>query len=131
MKRIIILMLFLVSASAYAQDFVNAFPEWYNNPPQTKKHFYGVGKGESRTIEIAEQKALLEAKASIAEQVEPAKVKEIKKTTKAKGGKINEEIIQQKVIEVELSDVKVLKKVFMQKGDGYTAFILLEMKKKK
>lgn len=124
-------MLFLVSASAYAQDFVNAFPEWYNNPPQTKKHFYGVGKGESRTIEIAEQKALLEAKASIAEQVEPAKVKEIKKTTKAKGGKINEEIIQQKVIEVELSDVKVLKKVFMQKGDGYTAFILLEMKKKK
>lgn len=131
MKRVVTLMLFLVSASIYAQDFVDAIPEWYNNPPQSKKHFYGVGKGESGTIEIAEQKALLEAKACIAEQMQPAKVKEIKKTTKTKGGIINNESTQQKVVEAELTDVKVLKKVFMQKGGGYVAYVLLEMKKKK
>lgn len=131
MKKLYILLLAIVSSSIYAQDFVDAVPEWYNNPPQSRKNFYGVGKGESGTIEIAEQKALLEAKACIAEQVQPAKVKEIKKTTKTKGGKINEEFTQQKVVEAELTDVKVLKKVFMQKREGYIAYVLLEMKKKK
>jgi len=131
MKLTVTVFLFLVTTSVYAQDFVEVVPEWYNNHPQSKKYFYGAGKGESRTAEIAEQKALLEAKASIAEQVEPATVKEIKKTTKSKGGKINEELIQQKVVEAELTNLKVLKKVFMQKGDGYVAYVLLEMKKKK
>lgn len=126
------LLIFLFFATvANAQYFSNEIPEWFNNPPQSKKYFYGVGKGESRTIEVAEQKALLEAKACIAEQAEPAKVKEVKKISKSKGGKTNEELIQQKVVNAELTDVKVLKKIFMQNGNEYTAYVLIEMKKKK
>ena len=131
MKKTLLIAFLFAAFSANAQDFVDSIPEWYNNPPVSTKVFYGVGAGTSRGMDIAEQKAILQGNVSLAEQAEPAKVKEIKNTSKSTGGKTSEEVIQQKIVEANLKDVKLVKKVYMQNGDTFTVYVLLEMKKKR
>ncbi len=131
MRKALLITFLFATISSIAQDFVDTIPEWYNNPPASTQKYYGVGTGTSRSLEIAEQKAILQGNVSIAEQAEPVKVKEIKNTFKSKDGRTNEETIQQKIVEAKLIDVTVVKKAYMQKGDTFTAYVLLEMKKKR
>jgi len=131
MRKALLITFLFATISSIAQDFVDAIPEWYNNPPVSTQKYYGVGTGTSRSLEIAEQKAILQGNVSIAEQAEPVKVKEIKNTVKSKDGRTNEETIQQKIVEAKLIDVTVVKKAYMQKGDTFTVYVLVEMKKKR
>jgi len=131
MKKLLFIACLLVAISSSAQDFVDSIPTWFNNPPTSSKKFYGVGEGKSRSMGIADQKAMLSANLQIAEQVEPAKVKDIKTKSTSVDGKISEEIIQREILNVNLTDVRVVKKAYMQSGDMITVYVLLEMKKRK
>ena len=131
MRNLLFIACLLVAISSSAQDFVDSIPTWFNNPPTSSKKFYGVGEGKSRSMGIADQKAMLSANLQIAEQVEPAKVKEIRTKSTSVDGKISEEIIQREILNVNLSDVRVIKKAYMQAGDTFTVYVLLEMKKRK
>lgn len=131
MRNLLFIACLLVAISSTAQDFVDSIPAWFNNPPTSSKKFYGVGEGKSRSMGIADSKAMLSANLQIAEQVEPAKVKEIRTKSTSADGKINEEIIQREILNVNLSDVRVVKKAYMQTGDTFIVYVLLEMKKKR
>ncbi len=131
MKKLLFIACLLVAISSSAQDFVDSTPKWFKNPPTSSKKFYGVGEGKSMSMSIADQKAMLSANLQIAEQVEPAKVKDIKTKSISVDGKISEEIIQREIVNVNLSDVRVVKKAYMQTGDTFTVYVLLEMKKRK
>lgn len=131
MKKVILIALILVGATTNAQNFVDAAPEWFNNPPTSNKKFYGVGLGMSKSMEIAESKATMQANLHLAEQVVPPKTREEKLSYKSKDGKISEETIQRKIVEAQLTDVVIVKKAFMQDGDNYLVYVLVEMKKKK
>lgn len=131
MKKMFFAIFMIVGTNAIAQDFVDSIPSWFSNPPTSNKKFYGVGEGKSRSMSIADSKAMLSANLQIAEQVEPAKVKDIKTKSTSADGKISEEIIQREILNVNLSDVRVLKKAYMQVGDTFTVYVLLEMKRKK
>jgi len=131
MKNLLFIACLLVAISSSAQDFVDSIPTWFNNPPTSSKKFYGVGEGKSRSMGIADSKAMLNANLQIAEQAEPAKVKEIRTKSTSVDGKVSEEIIKREILNVNLSDVRVIKKAYMQVGDTFTVYVLLEMKKKK
>ncbi|MHC1705864.1 MAG: LPP20 family lipoprotein [Tenuifilaceae bacterium] len=131
MKNILVVTLLLAVITANAQQTSNSVPDWYGNPPVSNKKFYGVGVGTSKSMEIAEKKAKLEANLQLAEQVEPAKVKEIKTKTKSADGKIIEETIIREIVNTSLSGVTQVKKVVTQKDDLYTIYVLVEMKKKR
>lgn len=131
MKKILFIAMLFTAIGANAQDQVVSTPKWYSNPPVSSKKFYGVGEGTSMSMDIAEKKAMLSANLQIAEQAEPASIKEIEKTSVSADGKIRKEKIQRKVVKAELTRVKVVKKTYIQNGDKYTVYVMLEMKKKR
>jgi len=131
MKNILVVTLMLAVITANAQQTSDSVPDWFGKPPVSNKKFYGVGVGTSKSMEIAEKKAKLEANLQLAEQVEPAKVKEIKTKTKSADGKIIEETIIREIVNTSLSGVTQVKKVVTQKDDLYIIYVMLEMKKKR
>jgi len=130
MKKLVLITLLFVAIGASAQTATDSIPEWVNKPPVSSRMFYGVGVGKSRMMDVAEKKAILDANLKLAEQVEPAKVKKIKKTTKSADGRTIEETIQREVISTILSDVRVIKRASFQNDEEYTVYVLVEMKKK-
>ncbi len=131
MKKIALILLTLAAFAVTAQEFSKSIPDWYNNPPKSNKKYYGAGVGTSKAIDIAESKAMLDAKTNIAEQVGKVKYSNKKITTKVGVNDKQEETFQSKQIEAELSDVGLVKKAIMHEGDNYTVYVLCEMKKKK
>jgi hypothetical protein len=131
MKKIILITLLLAAFGAYAQDATDSIPDWVSKPPASSKMFYSVGIGKSRMMDIAERKAILDANIKLAEQVEPAKVEKIKRTSKSADGRTTEEIIQREIVNAILSDVRILKRFSFQKDEEYTVYVLVEMKKKR
>ncbi|MGE0077472.1 MAG: LPP20 family lipoprotein [Bacteroidales bacterium] len=131
MKKLILLSIVLISIGVNAQNFVTSIPDWYDNPPKSSRKFYGAGVGTSRTIDVAESKALLDAKTKIAEQVGTVKYDNKKVTTKVGVNGKQQETVQSKQIEAELTDVRLIKKAVMQDGESYTVYVLCEMKRRK
>lgn len=131
MKKIALILLTLATLAVTAQEFAKSIPDWYNKPPKSNIKYFGAGVGTSKTIDIAESKALLDAKTAIAEQT--GKVKYTNKKIKKKVGinRNEEETVHSKQIEAELSDVRLIKKAVMQDGESYTVYVLCEMKKNK
>lgn len=131
MKRTIFITLMMIAITASAQRQTSSIPDWYSNPPTSNKKFYGVGAGTSKSLEIAEQKARLEANVKLAEQVNPPKTEEFETNTTNADGKPQKGTVQRKAVEAQLSGVKIVKKEVTQSGDEYTIYVMLEMKKKK
>lgn len=131
MKKLLIFSLLLVTLGVIAQEFVTSIPKWYDNPPKSSKKYFGAGVGSSLSIDIAESKALLDAKTKIAEQFGKVKYSNKKITNKVGMTGKQEETIQSKQIEAKLSDVRLVKKAVMRDGDNYTVYVLCEMKRRK
>lgn len=131
MKKLLFFTLVIISIGLQAQEYATSIPDWYDNPPTSSRKFYGAGVGTSRTIDVAESKALLDAKTKIAEQVGKVKYDSKKVTTKVGVNGKQEETIQSKQIEAKLTDVRLVKKAVMYDGDSYTVYVLCEMKRKK
>lgn len=131
MKKLFLLFIVLLSVGAIAQNFVTSVPNWYSDPPKSIKKYYGVGAGSSMAIDIAESKALLNAKTQIAEQVGKVGLTDKKVTSKVGVNGKQEEVYQTKTIEANLSGVKIIKKAIMQDGKEYTVYVLVEMKRRK
>lgn len=131
MKKLILLAFILVSIGVNAQNFVNTIPDWYENPPKSTKKYFGAGVGTSKAADIAESKAILDAKTKIAEQVGTVKIDDKKVSTNIGVKGKQEETFQTKTIEAKLTDVRVIKKAIMQDGENYTVYVLMEMKRRK
>jgi hypothetical protein len=129
MKKTLLFILLIAAINSIAQEATDSIPSWFKNPPTSSRKYYGVGEGLSINLSIAEQKAILYANLRLAEQVKPAKVKEIKSKSKMADGSIKEETIQRTVTEANLRGVTIIKKSVVQKGDKYIVYIMVEMKK--
>jgi hypothetical protein len=131
MRKLLFFSLVLISIGTLSQDYATSIPDWYDNPPKSSRKFYGAGAGTSHTIDVAESKALLDAKTKIAEQVGTVKYDNKKVTTKVGANGKQQETVQSKKIEAELTDVRLIKKAVMRDGENYTVYILCEMKRRK
>lgn len=131
MKSLLVVMLTLVAFVVVAQELSTSVPDWYNNPPKSYRKYYGAGVGTSKAIDIAESKALLDAKTKIAEQAGKVKLSEKKTAKKSNTPGKQEETYITKEIEAQLTDVRVVKRAVVQDGENYSVYVLCEMKVRK
>lgn len=123
----------LFHIAAQAQNFVDSVPDWFTTPPSVPGKIIGVGSGNSMNMEMALQKADMDAKVKLASRVKPV-ITSI--STKIDSSFRDNELVIQKVtiirnkVAATLSDVQVERKVFMRDGDRFTAYIMLSTNEK-
>lgn len=107
-------------------------PQWFTTPPKDERYFYGVATATSKDLQLALDKASVDARAEIGRQVE-LRVLGLQK-------KFNEEIgmgddvqltqmytkISKMVVSTSLSGSKIKDQKFQQEGGIYRAFSLVE-----
>mgnify|MGYP003583263223 FL=1 len=76
MEKLMFISLLLLFVGVQAQEDGVSAPSWYKNPPKSGKKYYGAGVGTSKSLEVAEKKALLDANTSLAEQSGKIKIEE-------------------------------------------------------
>jgi|GEM_PF-3480179 hypothetical protein len=129
--KISLILLFHITANA--QNFVDSVPDWFTSTPSVPGKIVGVGSGNSMNMEMALQKADMDAKVKLASKVKPV-ITTI--TTKIDSSFRGDELVIQKVtiirnkVAATLSDVRVERKVFMKDGDRFTAYIMLSTDEK-
>lgn len=116
MTRNILIVLLFAAFAVEEQNVEISTPDWYKNPPKSVRRFYGAGVGTSIALDNAEQKAMVDANAKLAEQV-------------GKVEKVSKHGVEKKTVEATLTDVKVEKKFVVKKGKDVTVYVLLSMKK--
>jgi len=123
-------LLVMISTLTYSQNFVKTTPKWYTNPPKERGKIIGVGSGSSADIEVAESKAIMNAKVQLAKQVEPVIRKTYTKIDSvAKGDKIIAEkvTVVTEAVKAELNGSVIVEKAFKRKKGHYTAYVLVKM----
>lgn len=91
-------------------------PDWYNNPPASdNKYYFGIGKGTSKDMSIAERKAVMQANLNLAEQITASTSTNGTTTT----------------TEATLVDVSIEKKTCKKVESTYNTYILVKMKRPK
>lgn len=119
MKKLLSLVFVVIVFAAKAQVEVSAIPEWYDNPPSSSRKLYAAGTATAPSLEVAEKKAMMDAKSQLARQV--GQVKYISRD----GEKITTEVVK-----AELRNVRVERKKVISSSSSHTVFLLVSMKKK-
>ena len=112
---ILLLSLFLFSNCAFTQSEETFPPDWVSNPPKSKRTFYAVGYGQSRSQSIATNKSQMNAFAEMAMMVCPIGVSVTKEKEDEK--KSTNETRKKTVVNITLSDVTIEKKAIQQDED--------------
>ncbi len=121
MKTLILIFsaLLICGTTSFGQKTEDFPPQWYNNPPKSRKILYAVGYGTSVSQQIAFEKAKMAAYKELSEQLSAITIKTNKKKTEA--------TTQATLREVEIED-----KASRQDSTGrYEAYILVSHKKPK
>lgn len=99
-------------------------PEWFNHLPSEEGYLYAVAEGRSIRANIAESKALLKARAKLAEKVEELQLSETDKSSAAGADDADAET-DTRIVILEKSRIKHKKQIKV--GKQWHVFILLEM----
>ncbi len=120
MKKLLSLVFVIIVFGVKAQVEVSAIPEWYDKPPTSSRKFYAAGTATAPSLDVAEKKAMMDAKSQLARQV--GQVRYVSRD----GEKITSEVVN-----AELRDVRVERKKVISTDKNHAVFVLVSMKKKR
>lgn len=108
-------------------------PGWYEKPPMKENYRYEAATAQSRDMQMAVDKATLDASAKLAGQIESDMSGYVKRAREESGFDLDSRIIdrfsevQEQVITTSLTDYRVAKKkVGKEWGGTYRAYVLIE-----
>jgi len=114
------------------KDVVEQAPSWYVSPPSDTGYMYGAGTATSGDLQFAIDKASLNAKRAVADQVHSKLSADMKDYLEESGGSIaapaavhDERTVHNVVAEVDLQGYEVMQRKVVPAGGGYRAFVLV------
>lgn len=115
-----------------AKDVVEQTPPWYATPPSDTGYMYGVGTASSADLQFAIDKAALNAKRALADQVRGKLSADVKDYLEESGGSVQpisavrgERTMHDVVTDVDLQGYEVSQRKVVASGTGYRAFVLI------
>jgi hypothetical protein len=115
-----------------AKDVVEQTPPWYAAPPTDTANMYAVGTAVSSDMQFALDKASLNAKRALADQVRGKLSADMKDYLEESGGAIQpasavrgERVVHDVVTDVDLNGYEVAQRKVIAAGTGFRAFILI------
>lgn len=133
---ILIVNAFLLVQCSSPKDFSEVdegdIPDWFTAPPTSSDFIYSARSAVSRDMQLALEKAIMDARAEIGRQVE-SNIKEIQKRfIQETGSGIDNELAQQfaiatkSVVNVTLNGSRVKEQSYEQDGKFWRAYVLME-----
>ena len=113
-----------VAADSAKSVFNENAPEWFNQPPARDGFIYAAAEGRSQRANIAESKALLRARAKLADQLEEHRLSETEKTSAAGA---DEEHGNTETHHVVLQKSRIKYKKQLKTGKQWHVFVLMEL----
>ncbi len=114
------------------KDVVEQAPSWYVSPPADTGYMYGAGTATSGDLQFAIDKASLNAKRAVADQVHSRLSADMKDYLQESGGALqaaaavqDERTVHNVVAEVDLQGYEVTQRKVVPAGNGYRAFVLV------
>lgn len=110
---------------------VSRIPDWFISPPSEKEALHAVGEGISSSIQLAMDKAVLNAKRSLADRVDSrisSKSDEFIVDRGLLGTQVSERTTMNILTEVDVSGYSVENLVIRPSGHAFQAFALLQYK---
>jgi hypothetical protein len=115
------------------QKTVLEIPEWFTVPPASDTHLHEVATATSADLQMALDKAILDAKYRVADRLRSQMSGKMKRFVEETGGAKDPQLLQEttKVISNLFTDVnaagyRVSKKKIIPQGEGYRAYVLVE-----
>lgn len=115
-----------------AKDVVDQTPPWYAAPPTDAANMYAAGTAVSADMQFALDKAALNAKRALADQVRGKVSADMKDYLEESGGAIQpisavrgERVVHSVVTDVDLNGYEVAQRKVIAAGTGFRAFILI------
>jgi len=116
-----------------AQKTVREMPEWFTEPPSSNSVLYDVATATSADLQLALDKAVLDAKYRLADRLRGQMNGKMKRFIEETGGAKDPQILQEtsKVVSNLFTDVnaagyRVSKTKIIPQGAGYRAYVLVE-----
>ena len=120
-------------AVATTQKTVQDIPEWFTESPTSESYLYDVATATSSDLQMALDKAVLDAKYRLADRLRSNMSGKMKRFIEETGNAKDPQLLQEtsKVISNLFTDVnaagyRVSKKKITPQGEGYRAYVLLE-----
>jgi hypothetical protein len=114
------------------KEVVDQAPSWYVSPPSDSGYMFGAGTATSGDLQFAIDKASLNAKRAVADQVHSKLSADFKDYLEESGGSLaaaaavhDERTVHNVVAEVDLQGYEVVQRKVVPSGSGYRAFILV------
>ena len=118
---------------AVVQMTVQELPEWFTEPPVSETHMFDVATATSADLQLALDKAILDAKYRLGDRLRSQMSGKIKRFVEETGGAKDPQLLQEttKVVSSLFSDVnaagyRVSKKKIIPQGEGYRAYVQVE-----
>ncbi len=112
---------------------VSELPSWYTNVPVDQYSIYSPGTSTSADLQFAEDKAILNAKRSLADRINSRISAKMKEFLSESGATENatvmaesERVTSNLITEVNLSGYNITEKKFVPSGSQYRVFVLLQ-----
>ena len=111
---------------------VKNIPDWFVEPPQSSADvYYFVGSGESKSVQLSMDIAVMEAQEQLASVVDTLVSQRSDKFVAQLGGSkelqtIFEEATKRVIAEVQAGGYQIKEKEFQAYNDYFTAYVLLE-----
>ena len=132
---IIIFNLFILvncSSTTSLSSSAGKVPDWYLNHPDDANYFFALTTAESQDMQLAVDKATIDARAEIARQVDIKLMGLQKKFDEVVGVSNNSTLLQmttqatKTVVSITLTGSKITKKDVFKEGELYRAYVLVQ-----
>ncbi|HEY1719877.1 MAG TPA: hypothetical protein VGG27_01435 [Magnetospirillaceae bacterium] len=117
-----------------AKDVVEQAPSWYASPPSDSSYMFGAGTATSGDLQFAIDKAALNAKRALADQVHGKLSADMKDYLEETGGSLQpvaavhgERTTRDMISDVDLQGYEVTQRKVVASGTGYRAFVLMRI----
>ncbi|MFQ5605000.1 MAG: LPP20 family lipoprotein [bacterium] len=114
------------------QTSIDPIPEWFTNPPQDPNFLYAARTATSRDLNLAIEKAMINARAEIARQYE-LKIEGMTKSFQEEVGSDEDSEINQffsqtvkSVVSTQLMGSRASKTKHVKDGNNYRVYVLVE-----
>lgn len=115
------------------ENTLDNLPEWYATPPRDDSMLYGVATAASEDLQMSIDKAILDAKRSIAEKMNSRISGKIRQYMEDHGGaehydsllEESSKVTQSVFTEVDVAGFRVEKQKLEQEGEAYRSYVLV------
>ncbi|MCB1737789.1 MAG: hypothetical protein KDI42_06665 [Gammaproteobacteria bacterium] len=116
-----------------AETALDEAPDWYLKPPTASSMLYASATATSEDLQMAQDKAILDAKRGIAEQIESRLSGKLRQYVLDHGGVDNHDsvqaeaskVMQNSFTDVDLAGFHVEESKLIQQGPGFRSYVLI------